>query len=131
MSRARGRDLGDVLFAISDPTRREVVTLLARAPRRASDLAEEVGASRPAMSRHLRILRGAGVTREEADADDGRARSIALDPRAFDGVRAWLDDLDGFWSDQLASFKALAEARAAERKAAAQHPAKQPKRRAG
>jgi DNA-binding transcriptional ArsR family regulator len=116
MSPRKKADLSDVLFALADPTRRQVVELVGRAPRRASELAEAIGASRLAMSRHLRILREAGVIRDEGDEEDGRARLIALDERAFAGVRAWLDGVEGFWSDQLASFKTLAEARAAERR---------------
>lgn len=107
-------DLGDVLFALADPTRRRVVELLGRAPRRASDLAEEVGVSRPGMSRHLRVLREAGVIREEGDESDGRAHVLALDRAAFGRVHDWLDEVESYWTEQLGSFKALAEARATE-----------------
>jgi hypothetical protein len=71
------------------------------------------------MSRHLRILREAGVLKDEADERDGRATRIALERAPFDDVRAFLDELDGFWSSQLASFGSLAEKRALERSAPA------------
>jgi len=124
MTRARRTpDLSDICFALSDPTRREVVALLGDAPRRASELADALHASRPAMSRHLRILRGAAVVRDEDDAQDGRARVIALDRTGFAALRAYLDEVDDFWSTQLDSFKRVTEARAAELSAP------QPKRR--
>lgn len=109
-------DLSDVLFALSDPTRRRVVEELGRAPRRASDLALTMGVSRPGMSRHLRVLREAGVIREEDDSEDGRAHLLALDRGAFGRVHDWLDEVESYWTEQLGSFKSLAEARAAEEK---------------
>lgn len=104
--------LSQVFFALGDPTRQGVVELLACAPRRASDLASELGASRPGMSRHLRILREAGVVREESDEADGRAHRVALEPAAFAPVRDFLDRVEDFWSAQLCSLKTHAEARA-------------------
>lgn len=114
-SRRKVPDLSDVLFALADPTRRRVIELVGRSPRRASELADALGASRPAMSRHLRILRAAGVIRDEGDEADGRARLIALERTAFRGVHGWLDEVEGFWAEQLASFQSLAEVRAAGR----------------
>ena len=113
--------LEDVLSALADPTRRRVVELVGRRPRRASELADELGASRPAMSRHLRVLREAGVLQEVADEEDGRAALLTIDRSAFTGLHDWLDEVESFWTDQLASFKSVAEARArslAEEKAA-------------
>lgn len=104
--------LEDVLSALADPTRRRVVELVGRRPRRASELAEELGASRPAMSRHLRVLREAGILQEEADEEDGRAALLTIDRSAFTGLHDWLAEVESFWTDQLASFKSVAEARA-------------------
>ena len=113
-SRGRTPDLGDICFALSDPTRREVVALLGEAPRRASELAQALRASRPAMSRHLRILRKAAIVREEDDVQDGRAHVVALERAGFSALRAYLDHVEDFWSVQLDAFKSVAEARAAE-----------------
>jgi DNA-binding transcriptional ArsR family regulator len=91
--------------ALADPTRRGVIDLLRRAPRRASDLADELGASRPAMSRHLRVLRRCGIV-EASGEDDARVRLYRLRPERFGELRAWLDEVDAFWTDQLAAFAA-------------------------
>jgi len=95
--------------ALADPTRRGVIDLLRRAPRRAGDLADELGMSRPAMSRHLKVLRTTGLIEQANDADDLRARVYRLRPEPFSGLREWLDEVEAFWSGQLASFKAHAE----------------------
>jgi DNA-binding transcriptional ArsR family regulator len=112
---ARARRLDGAFGALADPTRRKVIELLGRAPHRASELADAVAASRPGMSRHLRVLREAGLVREEGDARDARARIYRLEREAFDGVKGWLDDVERFWTDQLESFRTRAEARAKRR----------------
>ena len=89
--------------ALADGTRRGVVDLLRQRPRRASDLANELGASRPAMSRHLRVLRAAGLV-ETAAADDARERVYQLRPAPFDQLRRWLEQVEQFWTAQLAAF---------------------------
>jgi len=103
----------DATFAaLSDPTRRAVVDLLRRAPRRAGELAEALSMSPPAMSRHLRVLRECGLVEEERPDDDGRARLLRLRQEPFDELRRWVDEVERFWSGQLAAFKAHAERRA-------------------
>jgi DNA-binding transcriptional ArsR family regulator len=113
MSVAKGRRLDDAFGALADPTRRKVIELLGKSPHRASELAELTSASRPGMSRHLRILKEAGLVREEGDEQDARARLYCLEQQAFEGVKDWLGRVESFWSEQLDSFKTLAEARAA------------------
>lgn len=120
MSRTRSEAALALLFdALGDATRREVLRVLARAPRRASELAELLHTSRPGMSRHLGILREAGLVAEHADACDGRARTLRVLPEALAPARAYLDELEGFWSAQLDAFKELAESRAREERARA------------
>lgn len=112
----RARHLDGAFGALADPTRRRVVELLGRAPHRASELADATDASRPGMSRHLKILKDAGLVREEGDAADARARIYQLEREAFSGVKDWLDEVESFWADQLASFGSVVEARAQEAK---------------
>ena len=103
----------DATFAsLSDPTRRAVVDLLRREPRRAGALAEALAMSPPAMSRHLRVLRECGLVEEERPDDDARVRLLRLRPEPFDELRHWIDEVEQFWSGQLAAFKAHAERRA-------------------
>ncbi len=100
--------------ALSDGTRRGVIDLLRRGPRRASDLADALGASKPAMSRHLRVLRTSGLveTTEDDRADaDARERIYQLVPGPFSELRGWLDEVERFWSVQLDAFKRHAEKR--------------------
>jgi DNA-binding transcriptional ArsR family regulator len=97
------------LAALADPTRRGVVYLLLREPRRAGDIADALSATRPAMSRHLRVLRQAGLVEEESPAEDARARVYRLRREPFAELRSWLDDVEGFWTDQLQAFKAHVE----------------------
>lgn len=111
-------DLGAIFSALADTTRRDAVALLGQGPRRASDLADQLGASRPGMSRHLKVLREARIVREEADGTDGRAHRLVLEPAAFARIRDYLDDIEGFWPEQLDAFKELAERRARELAAA-------------
>lgn len=115
MSGAGVPGLDATFAALSDPTRRAVVELLRREPLRASDIAEQLETSRPAMSRHLRVLRQCGLVAEEGVADDARVRVFRLQQRPFTELRDWVADVEGFWTDQLASFKAHAERRGRER----------------
>ena len=102
--------LDETLAALADPTRRQVVDLLRHGPRRASDIAAELGMSRPAMSRHLRVLRTHGLVGVELTDVDARERRYQLRPDTFVALQAWLDQVQGFWSEQLGAFKRHAEA---------------------
>jgi DNA-binding transcriptional ArsR family regulator len=104
-------DLDHTLTALADPARRAVVDLLQREPRCSSALADALELSRPAMSRHLRVLRQAGLVEEASLEDDARVRVYRLRREPFSELRGWLDDVEGFWTDQLAAFKRHAEAR--------------------
>jgi DNA-binding transcriptional ArsR family regulator len=108
------RQLERTLSALADPTRRRVVELLRERPRRAGELAEAFGASAPAMSRHLRVLRTRGLVEEERVDDDARVRLYRLRREPFDALSLWLRELESFWSDQLESFGAHVARRKAE-----------------
>jgi DNA-binding transcriptional ArsR family regulator len=96
---------GPVIEALADPVRRRVVTLLSASPRRAGQLAGATGMSAPAMSRHLRVLLAAGVIEDERIEADARARVFRLRPQSLLAVRAWLDQIQAGWDEQLASYK--------------------------
>ena len=84
---------GTVIDALSDPTRRQIVTLLGGGPRRAGELAAEVGMSAPAMSRHLRVLLEAAVITDERLEKDARARVFRLRPESIKAAQSWLDSV--------------------------------------
>ncbi|MCP3100711.1 metalloregulator ArsR/SmtB family transcription factor [Myxococcus sp. K15C18031901] len=103
------RRLDQTLTALADPTRRGVIDLLRKRPRRAGELAAAFEMTPPAMSRHLRVLRQTGLVEEEAVDDDARVKLYRLRPEPFSELRAWLDEVEAFWGDQLDAFKAHAE----------------------
>lgn len=107
---ARAEARIDAAFAaLADPTRRAVVHELVRAPRRAGELAERVGTSPAALSRHLRVLKRAGLLQESGVEDDARVRIYHLAPRALAPLRDWLEDAEAMWQQQLEAFAAYAE----------------------
>lgn len=97
------------LSALADPTRRAIVDLLRTEPRRSGELAHALSTSRPAMSRHLRVLRQAKLVSEEIVSDDARGKVYRLQPEPFGSLRAWVEEVEAFWGDQLDSFVAHAE----------------------
>lgn len=109
-------DLDQTFAALADPTRRAVIELLREEPRRSSDMADALSTSRPAMSRHLRVLREAGLVEEESTDEDARVRVYHLRRAPFAELRTWVDEVEAFWGDQLASFKAHAERRARKKR---------------
>jgi DNA-binding transcriptional ArsR family regulator len=106
-------DGSDALFgALADPTRRQVVQLLGRRPMRAGELAEAAGLSAPAMSRHLRVLLGAGMVADERSPSDARHRVFHLRPERLAELTDWLDELEAAWKAQLSSFQRHVERKA-------------------
>jgi DNA-binding transcriptional ArsR family regulator len=99
----------DTLAALADPTRRAVIDLLRRGPQRAGELAQALAISAPTLSRHMRVLRKSGLVSDEEPEHDARVRLYHLQPQAFASLRGWLDEVEAFWGDQLAAFKAHAE----------------------
>ena len=106
--------VGKLFDAFADPTRRRVVEELGAGPRRASDLAAAAGASPSTMSRHLRVLLDAGVVADERPSNDARTRVFRLRPESMSAVRAWLDQIQAHWDEQLSSFKRHVEKRTVE-----------------
>ncbi len=94
------------LAALADPHRRRVIDLLRERPHRAGELAEAMRLSFPAMSRHLRTLRGSGLVTEDRDEFDSRVRIYRLRPEAIASLKAWLAETDALWARQLAALKA-------------------------
>jgi DNA-binding transcriptional ArsR family regulator len=105
----READLDGTFAALADPTRRRVVEILRERPQRAGELAAAFEMSAPAMSRHLRVLRQTGLVAEDGLDDDARVRVYRLRPERFSALREWLDEVEGYWGDQLAALKAHVE----------------------
>ena len=93
----------EAVAAIADPIRRRVLELVRDREVPAGELAEHFDVSRPAVSRHLRVLREAGLVHERRD---GKHRLYRADPAPLAELRGWLDT---YWDDRLAALKQLAE----------------------
>ena len=93
------------LSALADDTRRAVVDLLHHEPRRASEIAAALDLTPQAMSRHLRVLRRAGLVTEQGIAADARVRIYQLRHEPFRELRGWLDEVESFWVTELTSFR--------------------------
>jgi DNA-binding transcriptional ArsR family regulator len=89
--------------AIADPIRRRVLELVRDRELPAGELAAEFDVSRPAVSRHLRVLREAGLVHERRE---GRLRLYRADPEPLAELRDWLAR---YWDDRLSALKELAE----------------------
>lgn len=93
----------DAIFrAIADPTRRRILGLLRGGRRTVGEIAGNFHTSRPAISKHLRVLRSAGliVTRRK-----GTARICDLNARPLREIDAWLHDYEAFWSQTMRSLQ--------------------------
>jgi DNA-binding transcriptional ArsR family regulator len=91
------------LGLLGDPSRRAIFELLARRPSSVQQLADELPISRPAVSRHLRVLRTAGLVREEPR---GTRRIYALQADGPDAVRSYLEQV---WGEAAARYRLVAE----------------------
>lgn len=98
--------LDPAFAALADPTRRTIFERLAAAPSAVGDLAANLPVSRPAVSQHLKVLKGAGLV---TDTADGARRIYRIDPRGIGAVRDWLD---AHWRSALDAFAAYADAEA-------------------
>jgi DNA-binding transcriptional ArsR family regulator len=89
----------DVYFAIADPTRRALLIRLANGgEKNVTDLLEPFSISQPAVSKHLRILREAGLVRSRKE---GRLRLYAIRPRKLRQVYNWVSHFEKYWDEKL------------------------------
>lgn len=97
--------------ALADPTRRAVLDLLRQGSRPAGQIARAFSVSRPAISKHLRLLRRAQLVREHRE---GRHRLYRLNPGPLKAIDSWLNDYRIFWQASLASLKSFVESEQAK-----------------
>jgi DNA-binding transcriptional ArsR family regulator len=95
--------------ALGDPARLAMVRLLRRKPRRSTEIADALAMSRPTTSRHLEVLRTAGLVEASLVADDARVRVYQLRRERFAELRRFVDEVEAYWSEQLHAFKAHVE----------------------
>jgi DNA-binding transcriptional ArsR family regulator len=93
--------------ALADPTRRAVLDLLRQGTQPAGQIAKAFPVSRPAISKHLRLLRRAHLVQERRE---GRHRLYQLNPEPLKAVDSWLEQYRVFWQKNLANLKTFVEA---------------------
>ncbi|MEQ9151418.1 MAG: metalloregulator ArsR/SmtB family transcription factor [Parvibaculaceae bacterium] len=84
--------------ALADPTRRQIVEMLADGELAAGDIARRFEMSAPAVSQHLKALKSAHLVRVRVDA---QRRIYSLDPQGLDDVESWLTNVRRFWGPKL------------------------------
>ena len=92
--------------ALADPTRRAVLDLLRRGSQPAGQIASAFPVSRPAISKHLRLLRRAHLVREHRE---GRKRIYHLNPEPLRAVDSWIEQYRVFWAASLNNLKNFVE----------------------
>jgi DNA-binding transcriptional ArsR family regulator len=104
---------GNALAVLADPTRRAVFESLRAGPASVGAIAAGLPVSRPAVSQHLKALKGAGLVN---DRPQGTRRVYYIDPEGLGELRRWIDH---FWTDALDAFKH--ELERSERAASGEH----------
>ena len=94
--------------AIADPTRRQILNLLRGGPQTVGELASNFRTSRPAISKHLRLLRSAGLVNTQKA---GAAHICRLNAQPLHAVSLWLREYEAFWGESLYGLKQYIEER--------------------
>jgi len=92
----------DVFQAIADPVRREIITLLAEEALTVNAVAEQFTISRPAISKHLKILQECGIV---AIHKQGRERICMIQPRTLIPAFLWIEQYRSLWEERIDSFE--------------------------
>lgn len=97
----------DVVFrALADPTRRSILDLLRQRRQTVNEIASNFHTSRPAISKHLRLLRSAGLVQDEKQ---GTATVCSLNAKPLQSVDHWLVSYQEFWRGSIQNLKAYVE----------------------
>ncbi len=92
--------------ALADPTRRQILTILAQGEKTIREVADQFEMTRPAVKKHLRILEDGHLITVRAK---GRERFNAINPKGFLPAIDWLTVFDAFWTDRLSALKSAIE----------------------
>jgi DNA-binding transcriptional ArsR family regulator len=99
--------LDQTLVALADPTRRAILTRLARGPARVTEVAEPFAISLNSVSKHIRILERARLVRRRRR---GREHILSLDPAPLDEAAEWIERQRSFWTARLDDLEAALRA---------------------
>lgn len=113
MVHSRSQQLDETFFALSDPTRREMLSRMADGEMTVAQLADPFEMSAPAISKHLRVLEKAGLLEQQKD---GRIRRCRLIAAPLKDAAQWVEQYRQFWEDRLDSLdQYLAEIQSTEK----------------
>jgi len=94
----------DAFHALGDPNRRQMLTLLSAESLSINALAQNFDMSRPAVSKHVKMLQLAGFITIE---DIGRERYCKLNRQGFMSIQQWINHFDGFWKEKIVRLEQL------------------------
>ena len=98
MVKCSSRNLDRTFAALADPTRRRIMEQLSRGDMCVTDLARPYSMSLPAVSKHLRVLEGAGLIRRRRQ---GRVHSLKLEAAPMQEAQQWIEEYRKFWEGSL------------------------------
>ncbi|HVM31621.1 MAG TPA: metalloregulator ArsR/SmtB family transcription factor [bacterium] len=93
--------LDHIFYALSDPTRRDILETLSKGEARVGELAEKSRLTLPAISKHLKVLEKGRLIERKADEGDGRVIRLSLKPQTMGTAVDWLEKHRRFWNDRL------------------------------
>jgi DNA-binding transcriptional ArsR family regulator len=102
----------DCFYALADPSRREILMLLAKEKQNINTLADRFTMSRPAVSKHIKVLTTAGFI---AIKEQGRERYCELSPEGFEELQQWISFFEKYWTSQLQSLENFLNTRTAKK----------------
>jgi DNA-binding transcriptional ArsR family regulator len=102
----RATTSSDVFNAVAEPQRRSILTFLAADERPVGDIVDALELAQPSVSKHLRVLREAGLVQARRD---GRRVLYRMDAGALRPLHEWAGTFERYWRNQLAGIKELAE----------------------
>lgn len=99
----------DVFQVIADPSRRQILQLLTRDTYNINSISENFEMSRPAVSKHIKVLETAGFVTIQVI---GRERYCILNQEGFNEIRNWIEHFDKFWTSKLKKLETVLNSRA-------------------
>lgn len=101
--------LDHIFYALSDPTRREILSVLSKGDAQVGELAQRFDLSKPAISKHLKVLERGDLIQRKAHETDGRAQVLALKAVQLDKATDWLEKHRQFWNHQFDALEKFIE----------------------
>jgi DNA-binding transcriptional ArsR family regulator len=103
----------DCFQALADPSRREILMMLSKEKQSINSIADNFDISRPAVSRHIKVLYNAGFI---VITDQGRERYCELDHSGFDEVKEWITFFEKYWTTQMKNLQTFLDKKAPQKK---------------